>query len=233
MKIIEPMVIVPKLDFEQITKMLRKLEVAGRTCYKTESKGKYEAFLAEKIAHGHESIIEHESISVIFICDRGVSHELVRHRIGSYSQESTRYCNYSKDRFGNELTFIKPFYFDEDSIQYDVWVSACRCAENAYLTLLESGATPQEARSVLPNSLKTEVFCTFNMREWRTVFKQRAQRNAHPQMQQLMIPLLLWFKYQFTCLFYDIEYNKDFDSRHYAKIYFTDILEDGNGEWYK
>ena len=125
-------------------------------------------------------MIEHSSLSVKFIVDRGVSHELVRHRIASFAQESTRYCNYSKDKFDNGVTFIKPLFFDDR--KYQRWLAAMADAESAYLDLLNSGATPQEARSVLPNSTKTEITITANYREWRNLFKLRTANAEHPQM---------------------------------------------------
>ena len=174
-------------------KILKEIEMVGRTCYKSEanitddSAKKFEAMLSER---GHEAMIEHNAISVRFICDRGVSHELVRHRIASFGQESTRYCNYSKDKFGNELTFIKPCFWDEDSIEFDRWKIAMRQAEANYLELIRLGAKPQEARSVLSNSTKTEIVMTMNIRGWRHFFSLRCDTPAHPQMRELTIPLL-------------------------------------------
>jgi thymidylate synthase (FAD) len=142
---------------------------------------------------GHLSVIEHASITVRFICDRGVTHELVRHRLAAYSQESTRYCNYSKGKFGGEVTFVKPCFWrtatHTELERYHMWCNAMQAAEGAYLDLLVKGASPQEARSVLPNSLKTEIVMTANLREWRHVFKLRCSEKAHPQMRQLMVPL--------------------------------------------
>lgn len=120
----------------------------------------------------------------------GVSHELVRHRLASWAQESTRYCNYSNDKFGGEITVIKPFFFDDGSEEYDHWFKSMMYAESAYIQMLHAGRSPQEARSVLPNSLKTEVVMTANFREWRSFFKLRADKPAHPQMRQVVKPLL-------------------------------------------
>jgi len=153
--------------------MLRAIEVAGRTCYKSE--GAITATSAEKFLRdvimlkGHESVLEHQSISVRVICDRGVSHEIVRHRLASYSQESTRYCNYASGKFGGELTFIRPPFVWSD-IMMRTWEEAMRSAESCYLLMIAHFATPQEARSVLPNSLKTEIIITMNLREWRHFF---------------------------------------------------------------
>lgn len=185
------------------------IELAGRVCYKSEDKITDEsasAFVAKIRSINHESVLEHGSISVHFICDRGVSHELVRHRIASFSQESTRYCNYSKDKFGNEITVIEPCFFTniEDSYQYAVWQSSCEWAEKAYFNLINSGAKPQEARSVLPNSLKTEIVVTANPREWRHIFRLRCAEAAHPQMREIMIPLKETFANSWPSIFGDL-----------------------------
>jgi thymidylate synthase (FAD) len=172
---------------------LTLIEQAGRTCYKSECKigpGTAEKFVASIINRGHESVIEHSLMTVRFIVDRGVSHEIVRHRIASYSQESTRYANYSKDQFGNELTFIRPFFYNDKPKRFDSWLRVMQCAEDEYLALLADGSTPQEARSVLPNSLKTEVVMSANFRSWRNFFKQRTAAAAHPQMREVTVPLL-------------------------------------------
>ena len=155
---------------------------------------------------GHESVLEHEKITVRVICDRGVTHEIVRHRIASYSQESTRYCNYAKDKFGSELTFIKPCYFEEDDDRYTLWKNAMADAERSYFALIEAGAKPEEARGVLPNAVKTELMMTMNMREWRHFFRLRTAGRAHPQMRELACMMLDGFKERFPVLFDDITY---------------------------
>lgn len=175
---------------------LRQIEYAGRTCYKSEDKitdDSAKKFVENLIKRGHEAMLEHSSLSVKFICDRGVSHELVRHRLASFAQESTRYCNYSKDKFGNELTFIKPCFLESGTDPYLYWQNAMSDVEMYYFAMLGEGCTPQEARSVLPNSIKTEVVMTANYREWRHFFWLRAARKtgpAHPQMEELTVPLL-------------------------------------------
>lgn len=211
MKIIKPIFIIEdKIDGNEI---LNKIERAGRTCYKSEDKISVDSsrqFIKKIMKIGHESVIEHEKITVRIICDRGVTHEIVRHRIASYSQESTRYCNYSNNKFGNEITVIEPSFWDKnskkDKIKYDIWKEALIKAEEAYLKLIELGATPQEARSVLPNSLKTEIVVTMNIREWRHFFKLRTSKAAHPQMQEIARPILDEFKKLIPVLFDDIEY---------------------------
>jgi thymidylate synthase (FAD) len=183
------------------------IEKIGRICYKSEDRITYdsaEKFIRNIIKSGHESVIEHEKISVRFICDRGVTHEIVRHRIASYSQESTRYCNYTKEKFGSELTFIRPCFWDEHSENYLIWHAQMAAAENAYKLLIESGATPEEARSVLPTSVKTEIAVTMNLREWRHFFKLRGSNRSHPQMREVVLPLLEDFKKLLPVIFEDI-----------------------------
>jgi thymidylate synthase (FAD) len=153
---------------------------------------------------GHESVIEHEKVSVRIICDRGVSHEIVRHRLAAYSQESTRFCNYSDDRFGNEITVVEPLFFEPGTRNWEIWRDAMLAAEEAYFTLLRNGALPQEARSVLPNSLKTEIVVTYNLREWRHFFRVRTSGRAHPQMREITVPMLKEFKERIPVIFDDI-----------------------------
>lgn len=188
--------------------IMERLEYCGRVCYKSEDKiaeGTAEKFLRNIIKRGHEAVLEHCSITVKFICDRGVSHEIVRHRMASYCQESTRYCNYAKDGFGNEITVIAPCYFIPDSIGWQEWENDCKRAERSYFNLLAYGYTPQEARAVLPNSLKTEVVMTANIREWRHFLKLRTAPAAHPQMREVAIMLLEKLKERVPVLFEDIE----------------------------
>lgn len=187
--------------------ILRTIERAGRVCYKSEDKiadGSAERFVRSIIERGHESVLEHVSLSVRFIVDRGVSHELVRHRVASFSQESTRYCNYSKDGFGGEITAIRPCFLEEGSYTWTQWKSACLYAEGRYFQMLDCGCTPQEARSVLPNSLKTEVVMTANLREWRHILRLRTDKAAHPSMREVMCPLLAELKERVPVIFDDI-----------------------------
>lgn len=187
--------------------VLRAIELAGRTCYKSEDKitessaGKFVAMI---LGSGHHSVIEHMSATVRIVCDRGVTHEIVRHRLASYSQESTRYANYSKDKFGSEITVIKPTFWYEGSEEYAAWFRAMEDAERAYMKLLEIGGRPEQARSVLPNSLKTEIVMTCNLREWRHVFTLRCDKRAHPQMREIMLPLLAEFNNRIPVMFDDI-----------------------------
>lgn len=214
MKIIKPSYIIEDdIDGKEI---LKKLEKACRTCYKSEDKitaDSAEELIRKIMAIGHESIIEHEKVTVRVICDRGVTHEIVRHRIASYSQESTRYCNYAKDKFGSEITVIEPCFWksgsEKDEKKREAWMKAMEEAEKAYFELLKLGASPQEARSVLPNSLKTEIVMTMNLREWRHFFKLRTAKGAHPQMREIARPLLDEFKKQIPVIFDDIVYAND------------------------
>ena len=206
MKIIKPYhEIVTPINGEEI---LKHIEACGRVCYKSEHKiteDSHLAFVRNIVKRGHMAVLEHYSITVKFVCDRGVSPEIVRHRMASYCQESTRYCNYSKDDFCGEITVIKPTFLAENSPAWRVWVDACEFAESRYFMLLNIGLLPQEARAVLPNSLKTEVNMTANLREWRHFFKLRTSIAAHPQIREIAIPLLEEFKREIPIVFDDIE----------------------------
>lgn len=195
MRVIEPSFeIITPIDPETI---MRHIELCGRVCYKSEGnigEGSAEKLIHSMLARGHESPIEHFSISVRVITDRGVSHEWVRHRIASYSQESTRYCNYAKDKFGGEITFIRPAKLEPGTPGYEAWAKAMENAERSYFELLNMGVTPETARSVLPNSLKTEFICTMNLREWRHFFALRTAPAAHPDMRAVACPLHERFK---------------------------------------
>lgn len=200
-------------DFEG-QKVLQKLELIGRTCYKSEDKITEDSaakFVAGLIKRGHEAMLEHVSITVKFVTDRGISHEIVRHRLASYAQESTRYCNYSQDKFGHELTFIIPDFLEYGSEGFKLWKDEMKQVEKTYFAMLEAGHTPQEARSVLPNSLKTELVMTANLREWRAFFKLRAANStgaAHPQMLEITRPLLDDLKVMIPVVFDDITYEE-------------------------
>jgi len=187
--------------------ILKKIERAGRTCYKSEDKLSelsYIDFITAIIKKGHESVLEHEKITVRIICDRGISHEIVRHRIGSYSQESTRYCNYSNSKFSEEITCIKPSFWEVSKDKMDIWRQTILNAEKAYFNLIKLGATPQEARSVLPNSLKTEIVVTYNLREWRHFLKLRTSKSSHPQMREISLEICKQFKELIPVIFDDI-----------------------------
>lgn len=191
-------------------KVLQKIEAAARTCYKSEGKiqeGSAAKLVAGLIKSGHEAMLEHASVTVKFVVDRGISHELVRHRLASFAQESTRYCNYSKDDFDSEITFIIPDYLEYKSEGWNIWKESMKQAEDAYFKMLDFGLSPQQARAVLPNSLKTEVVMTANLREWRHFFKLRALGTTgkpHPQMLEVAVPLLEDMKNLIPVVFDDL-----------------------------
>ena len=228
MKIVQP-------TFEIIdhNNLLRNIELGGRVCYKSEGamgEGSDERLIEKLKSLKHESVFEHGVITVKFKTDRGVTHEMVRHRLAAFSQESTRYCNYSKDKFGREIEVIEPFFFNPseppvpiqfprlDSINspsqlidggitapmnaFDVWFMNGLIAEWAYRTLTTVfKRSAQEARSVLPNSLKTEIQVTADVREWRHILKLRTSRDAHPQIRQIMVPLAIELAKRWPILF--------------------------------
>ena len=194
MKIIKPSVqlLLPPMDREAFGQwVLEHIEGAYRRCYKSEDKicpGSAAKIIHNMgIKHGHTSPLEHFSFTALFICDRGVTHEIVRHRLASYSQESTRYCNYSGDKFGNEITVIRPCFLNGRLNAFRIWENACQYAESQYFEMLRDGATPQEARAVLPSSLKTELEMTADIPEWRHFFKLRCDPAAHPQMREVAL----------------------------------------------
>ncbi|MGN1370913.1 MAG: FAD-dependent thymidylate synthase [Candidatus Coprovivens sp.] len=213
MKVIKPgYEILDDIDGKEV---LKKIEKIARVCYKSEDKikeGSAEKMVKALVKNGHEAMLEHYSFSVKFIVDRGVSHEIVRHRMASFAQESTRYCNYGN----GEMTFIEPCYFSNDALdddsrriaKYIDWLTCCKDSETCYIRMLNRGATPQEARSVLPNSLKTEIVMTANLREWRHFFKLRAvgvTGKPHPQIKEVAVPLLKELQKIIPVVFDDLE----------------------------
>lgn len=201
MEIIEPTHEI--MDLIDPVAILQKLELCGRVAYKSEDRITFDSagrFISGILKSGHESVIEHVSLTVRFICDRGVTHEIVRHRLCAFTQESTRYCNYAK----KGVTFIRPFFWNDDPVEMALWEGYMRQAELVYNGLIDSGSTPQQARSVLPNSLKTEIIVTANLREWRHIMRLRTAKDAHPQMRQLMIPLLKELRDKLPVLFNDV-----------------------------
>jgi len=210
MKIIEPSfeVITSINNNEYVTNMLLTIENAGRTCYKSDQKDfeSTKKFIASLIKSGHESVIEHQSITVRVICSRSCSHQIVRHRVGcSYSQASQRYCNYSKDKFDNEISFIKPSFYNEDKSKRLKWEYAMKDSENYYFGLLDLGCKPEEARTVLPNSCATEIVMTLNIRAWRHFFKERVlNTHAEPEIRELFGKVLKEFQDKITILFDDL-----------------------------
>lgn len=214
MRIINPSVTIED-DLDGV-KILKLIEEAGRTCYKSESnitEDSAKKFVDTIIRKGHESVLEHEKVTVRFVCDRGTSHEIVRHRLASYSQESSRYCNYSKSKFGSELTFIRPVIFNDMDLSipiyqdlYIVWENAMREAEKYYITLINAGAKTDLARGVLPTDIKTEIIMTTNLREWRHFLKLRSDKAAHPNIRYLANELLRQFTEKIPVVFDDINF---------------------------
>lgn len=209
MKVIKPYYVIEQ-ELNEDT-ILKSIERAGRTCYKSEdniSEESAKRFVSSIIKRGHESVIEHEKITIRIICDRGVTHELVRHRIASYSQESTRYCNYCNDKFGQEISFIEPCFFNSDTEQdkknKQIWLDSMQQIENNYNALIKNGAKPEEARAILPNSLKTEIVVTMNLRAWRHFFKLRTDKAAHPQIREIASMILTELKEKLPTIFGDL-----------------------------
>lgn len=194
MKVVKPSFeILTPMDSESIYK---QIELAARTCYKSEDKITDESaskMVKALLNRKHLAMLEHAHVSVKFICDRGVSHEIVRHRVASYAQESTRYCNYNLGKFDGEITVIEPLFFQHGTPEYYLWYQTCIEAERTYNCLIKMGRSPQEARSVLPNSLKTEIVVTMNLREWIHFFNLRVLGTTgapHPQMVESALPVL-------------------------------------------
>lgn len=218
MKIIEPVVEIEKVDYERI---MKNLERACRTCYRSEDKitdESYKKLLKNCINRGHESVLEHEKITIRIICDIGVYKDLTRHRIASFSIESTRYCNYGKDKFDNQIKFIKPVNMEEGTELYIQWKKACEEIENYYIKMSELNATPDQMRMILPHSTSALVTMTANIREWKHILALRCTNHAHPAVEQVMIPLLLHFKKNMPEIFENVEYDENFEKNKYAKI---------------
>lgn len=186
------------------------IEAAGRVCWKSEERiapGSAAKFIHMLKTKNHSSVLEHGSITVRFVLDRGIGNELVRHRIASMSQESTRYCAYNGDKFSNSVTFIDPRPSFPNEKTFEIWQKAMETAERYYFEMLEAGAKPEEARNVLPLSTKTEIVFSANPREWRHIFSMRASAAAHPQMREIMIPLLGKFAEKWPSIFGDLQKN--------------------------
>ena len=206
MKIVKPSVeILTPINGERI---LNYIETIARTCYQSQQSNNNHNLVKSLIRSEHFAMLEHYGITVKFVTDRGISHEIVRHRLASFAQESTRYCNYIKDKFGNEISVIKPQELVKGSFEYIVWKKQCEQAEKAYFKLVDNGVKPETARSVLPTSLKTTIVMTANIREWRHFLNLRAigtTGKPHPDMQELAIDLLNQFKSKIPILFDDIK----------------------------
>lgn len=186
------------------------IERAARTCYRSEDKITEDGSSDQKIKEmlitlGHTAMLEHSALSVEFTTDRAIANELERHRLCSFAQESTRYCNYSKDKFGNELAFVKPEWVSDCMFGSNLWLSTCNMAERYYKALLTNGLKPEDARCVLPLCLATKLVMTTNYAEWRHILKLRTAKGAHPQMRALMIPLLEELRETIPVIFDDIK----------------------------
>ncbi len=217
MQIVKPWVEVPEIDG---IKIMKTLERAAKQCYRTQGNIKddsYDHFLRNCISRGHESVLEHEKVTVRLYGDIGSYKDLTRHRIASFSVESTRYCNYSKSKFGNEISFIEPCNIDDPEL-LEEWKQCMQNIENTYNSMAKKGCIPDELRLLLPHSTAAEYVMTANIREWRHILSLRADKHTHPSIQQLMIPLLLYFKEKMPALFDEIPYNTEYDSKKYAEI---------------
>lgn len=218
MKIIEPLVEVENFDG---LKIMKNIERACRTCYRSEDKiteDSYKNLIKNCVNRGHESVLEHEKITVRLTCDIGVYKDLTRHRIASFSIESTRYCNYGKDKWDNQIKFIKPCNIEGDSELYSNWVGTMDFVEKEYIAMSKNGATPDQMRMILPHSTAAEVTMTANIREWKHIFELRCSKRVHPSVQQVMIPLLLYFKEKMPEIYESVEYNTEFPQEKYAKL---------------
>ena len=217
MKIVEPWVEVEKIDG---TKIMKRIERACRTCYRSEGKiteDSYKNLIKNCITRGHESVLEHEKVTVRIYSDIGSYKDLTRHRFASFSVESTRYCSYDKDKYGNEIKFINPVYIEDKKV-YELWQKTMQEIEKNYIEMKKLGATTDMCREVLPHSTAAEYTMTANIREWKHIFSLRANNHVHPSIRQIMIPLLKYFQKEMPEIFGDIEYDTEFNPKYYAKL---------------
>lgn len=202
-------------------KIMRNIERAMRTCYRSEgtmTEDSYKRLLGMALTSGHESVMEHEKITVRLRCSVGTYKDLTRHRIGTaFSIESTRWCNYGKDKFDNQIRFIDPIYIREQNTKA-IWIKCMETIEENYMKGAAMGMKPDELRLMLPHSTAADVTMTCNIREWRHILSLRTQKNVHPEIRQLLIPLLLKFQYTMPELFGDIKYDTDFPNGYYAEV---------------
>ena len=217
MKIVEPWVEVEKIDG---TKIMKRIERACRTCYRSEGKiteDSYKNLIKNCITRGHESVLEHEKLTVRIYSDIGSYKDLTRHRFASFSVESTRYCSYDKDKYGNEIKFINPVYIEDKKV-YELWQKTMQEIEKNYIEMKKLGATTDMCREVLPHSTAAEYTMTANIREWKHIFSLRANNHVHPSIRQIMIPLLKYFQKEMPEIFGDVEYDTEFNPEYYAKL---------------
>lgn len=217
MKLVEPWVKVEKFDGKEI---MKRIERACRTCYRSEGKitdDSYKNLIKNCLTRGHESVLEHEKVTVRIYCDIGSYKDLTRHRFASFSVESTRYCSYDKDKYGNEISIMNPVYIEDKEI-YDTWKKTMEDMEKGYMKMKELGASTDMCREVLPHSTAAEYTMTANIREWKHIFSLRANNHVHPSIRQVTIPLLKYFKEQMPDIFDDVPYDEDFNPDYYAKL---------------
>ena len=217
MRIVEPWIKVEKIDGKKI---MKRIERACRTCYRSEGKiteDSYKNLINNCITRGHESVLEHEKVTVRIYSDVGSYKDLTRHRFASFSVESTRYCSYDKDKYGNEIAFMNPVYI-EDKETYEIWKNTMQEIENGYKRMKELGATTDMVREVLPHSTAGEYTMTANIREWKHILSLRTTKHVHPSIRQVLIPLLKYFKEEMPEIFGDVAYDEEFNPQYYAKL---------------
>ena len=217
MRLVEPWIKVENFDG---VKIMKRIERACRTCYRSEDKiseESYKNLLTNCLNRGHESVLEHEKITVRIYSDIGTYKDLTRHRFASFSVESTRYCSYNKDKYGNEITVVNPVYMEDKEV-FETWKKAIEDMEKAYMKMKELGASTDMCREILPHSTAAEYTMTANIREWKHILELRTTNHVHPAIRQVLIPLLLLFKEQMPEIFGDIEYDTEFNPKYYAKL---------------
>ena len=217
MRIVEPWIKVEKIDG---VKIMKRIERACRTCYRSEgniTEDSYKNLLKNCLNRGHESVLEHEKVTVRIYGDIGTYKDLTRHRFASFSVESTRYCSYNKDKYGNEIAVVNPVYIEDKEV-FETWKKAIEDMEKAYMKMKELGASTDMCREILPHSTAAEYTMTANIREWKHILELRTTNHVHPAIRQVLIPLLLLFKEQMPEIFGDIEYDKEFNPKYYAKL---------------
>lgn len=217
MRLVEPWIKVENFDG---VKIMKRIERACRTCYRSEDKisdESYKNLLTNCLNRGHESVLEHEKITVRIYSDIGTYKDLTRHRFASFSVESTRYCSYNKDKYGNEIAVVNPVYIEDKEV-FETWKKAIEDMEKAYMKMKELGASTDMCREILPHSTAAEYTMTANIREWKHILELRTTNHVHPAIRQVLIPLLLLFKEQMPKIFGDIEYDKEFNPKYYAKL---------------
>lgn len=217
MRLVEPWIKVENFDG---VKIMKRIERACRTCYRSEDKiseESYKNLLTNCLNRGHESVLEHEKITVRIYSDIGTYKDLTRHRFASFSVESTRYCSYNKDKYGNEIAVVNPVYMEDKKV-FETWKKAIEDMEKAYMKMKELGASTDMCREILPHSTAAEYTMTANIREWKHILELRTTNHVHPAIRQVLIPLLLLFKEQMPEIFGDIEYDTEFNPKYYAKL---------------